>query len=110
MLAKRNASDLASSLEPFLGSKSQLIFGIGVLAMAISTMIVHMMMNGYAISEAFDAIHSASLLVVALFVCLDVDNVIGKCYTKARLQRNSWRCHSSSLVNFSNPTVLYPIH
>ncbi len=53
MLAKRNASDLATSLEPFLGSNSQLIFGIGVLAMAISTMIVHMMMNGYAISEAF---------------------------------------------------------
>lgn len=53
MLAKRNARDLASSLEPFLGSSSQLIFGIGVLAMALSTMIVHMMMNGYAISEAF---------------------------------------------------------
>lgn len=53
MLASRNAKDLATSLVPFLGKNSQLIFGIGVLAMAISTMIVHMMMNGYAISEAF---------------------------------------------------------
>lgn len=53
MLAKRNARDLASSLVPFLGNSAQLIFGIGVLAMAVSTMIVHMMMNGYAISEAF---------------------------------------------------------
>lgn len=53
MLAERNARDLATSLEPFLGKNSQLIFGIGVLAMAISTMIVHMMMNGWAISEAF---------------------------------------------------------
>ncbi|HKK19017.1 MAG TPA: divalent metal cation transporter, partial [Opitutales bacterium] len=53
MLAKRNARDLATSLEPFLGKNAQLIFGIGVLAMALSTMIVHMMMNGYAISEAF---------------------------------------------------------
>lgn len=53
MLASRNAKDLASSLEPFLGKNSQLIFGVGVLAMAVSTMIVHMMMNGYAISEAF---------------------------------------------------------
>ena len=52
MLAKRNARDLATSLEPFLGKNAQLIFGIGILAMAISTMIVHMMMNGYAISEA----------------------------------------------------------
>ncbi len=53
MLAQRNARDLASSLEPFLGKNAQLIFGVGVLAMALSTMIVHMMMNGYAISEAF---------------------------------------------------------
>lgn len=53
MLAKRNARDLAHALEPFLGSWSQFIFGIGILAMAVSTMLVHMMMNGYAISEAF---------------------------------------------------------
>ena len=53
MVAKRTAKDLAKSLEPALGKNAQLIFGIGILAMAISTMIVHMMMNGYAISEAF---------------------------------------------------------
>ena len=53
MLAKRNANDLANALRPFLGNWSQLIFGIGILAMALSTMLVHMMMNGYAISEAF---------------------------------------------------------
>ena len=52
MLAKRSANDLAEALRPFLGDYSQLIFGIGVLAMALSTMLVHMMMNGYAISEA----------------------------------------------------------
>jgi len=53
MLAKRNANDLANALSPFLGSWSQLIFGIGILAMSLSTMLVHMMMNGYAVSEAF---------------------------------------------------------
>ncbi len=53
ILAERTAVNLAQSLEPFLGKNAQLIFGIGVLAMALSTMIVHMMMNGYAISEAF---------------------------------------------------------
>ena len=53
MLAKRSANDLANALKPFLGRWSQLIFGIGVLAMALSTLLVHMMMNGYAISEAF---------------------------------------------------------
>lgn len=53
MLAKRSSHELAAALEPFLGRHVQLIFGIGILAMAISTMIVHMMINGYAISEAF---------------------------------------------------------
>ena len=52
MLAKRNANDLAKAMIPFLGNWSQFIFGIGILAMALSTMIVHMMMNGFAISEA----------------------------------------------------------
>ena len=64
MLASRNAKDLASSLEPFLGKNSQLIFGIGVLAMAISTMIVHMMMNGYAISEAFGKPGQATIFML----------------------------------------------
>lgn len=53
LLAKRSANDLAKSLTPFLGNWSQFIFGIGILAMALSTMLVHMMMNGFAISEAF---------------------------------------------------------
>lgn len=52
MLAKRTVNDLSASLRPVLGDWSNLIFGIGVLAMAISTMLVHMMINGYAISEA----------------------------------------------------------
>ncbi|MBK1790575.1 divalent metal cation transporter [Persicirhabdus sediminis] len=58
MLVKRDAGALAKSLEPFLGKYAQLIFGIGILAMAISTMLVHMMMNGYAISEAFNKVDS----------------------------------------------------
>ncbi len=52
MLAKRSSHDLAESLRPLLGKWSQLIFGIGILAMAISTMMVHMIINGYALSES----------------------------------------------------------
>ena len=52
LLAKRDANDLASALKPFLGNWAQIIFGIGILAMAMSTMLVHMMINGYAIKEA----------------------------------------------------------
>lgn len=52
MLAKRTVNDLSVSLRPILGNGAKLVFGIGVLAMALSTMLVHMMINGYAIGEA----------------------------------------------------------
>ena len=53
-ITARDAKQLASSLAPLVGEKpSQLIFGFGILAMALSTMIVHMLMNGFAISQAF---------------------------------------------------------
>lgn len=64
MLSNRKADNLAKSLEPFLGRNAQLIFGIGVLAMAISTMLVHMMMNGYAISEAFNKMGNAKVFML----------------------------------------------
>lgn len=64
MLSNRKASNLAKSLEPFLGKGAQIIFGVGVLAMAISTMLVHMMMNGYAISEAVNKVGSAKVFLI----------------------------------------------
>lgn len=64
MLSNRKASNLATSLEPFLGSKAQLVFGIGVLAMAVSTMLVHMMMNGYAISEAVNKVGNSGVFML----------------------------------------------
>ena len=64
MLSNRDAKSLAKSLEPFLGKNSQTIFGVGILAMAISTLLVHMMMNGYAISEAFNKVGNAKYFVL----------------------------------------------
>jgi Mn2+/Fe2+ NRAMP family transporter len=64
MLANRGAKNLAVSLKPFLGENAQVIFGIGVLAMAISTLLVHMMMNGYAISEAFNKVGNSKFFVL----------------------------------------------
>jgi len=64
MLSNRDAKSLAKSLEPFLGKNSQTIFGIGILAMAVSTLLVHMMMNGYAISEAFNKVGNAKYFII----------------------------------------------
>ena len=54
MLANRDNFNLASTLEPLAGKTiAQLVFGLGVLGMATSTLIVLMMMNGFAFRELF---------------------------------------------------------
>jgi Mn2+/Fe2+ NRAMP family transporter len=56
MLAKRDAFDLANALTPLTGTLfSQFVFGFGVLAMTVSTIVIMMLMNGFAISEALAA-------------------------------------------------------
>ncbi|QDT69223.1 Natural resistance-associated macrophage protein [Planctomycetes bacterium MalM25] len=56
MLVKRDAFDLANALAPLTGKGfAQYIFGGGVLAMALSTIVVLMLINGYVFSEVFGA-------------------------------------------------------
>ncbi len=51
-LMKRDASALASSLEKLAGKGiAQYVFGIGVVGMAISTIIILMLINGFTICE-----------------------------------------------------------
>jgi Mn2+/Fe2+ NRAMP family transporter len=47
--------ELARSLAPFTGEKvAQYVFGFGVLAMAISTIVILMLINGFALCEAMN--------------------------------------------------------
>ena len=57
MLIKRDAFQLADSLEELTGKKalSQTVFGIGVLGMAISTIIILMLINGFVVTEMLGA-------------------------------------------------------
>lgn len=56
MLLKRDNFQLATTLEPLAGPIiSQKIFGVGVLGMAVSTIIILMLMNGLAFQELFGA-------------------------------------------------------
>ncbi|MEL6107971.1 MAG: divalent metal cation transporter [Planctomycetota bacterium] len=51
-LVKRNAFQLSKTLEPLLGEEmSNLVFGIGVLGMGFSTIIILMLINGYVFQE-----------------------------------------------------------
>ncbi len=63
MLTKHGAGSLAVTLEPFAGKAvSQKIFGVGVLGMAVSTLIILMLMNGLAFQEVFSKPPSAEAL------------------------------------------------
>ena len=48
---KPNSEMLAASLEPLLGERAGGVFGIGALAMGFSTIVVLMLINGYAFAE-----------------------------------------------------------
>ncbi|MGB0766142.1 MAG: divalent metal cation transporter [Phycisphaeraceae bacterium] len=54
MLIQRDAGALAGSLENVTGSKAiaQYVFGLGVLGMSISTIIILMLINGFTFTEA----------------------------------------------------------
>jgi hypothetical protein len=57
MLVKRDAFDLAKALENLFGAGglTQRVFGIGVLGMAVSTIIILMLINGFCITEMLGA-------------------------------------------------------
>jgi hypothetical protein len=57
MLIKRDAFQLADSLENLPGKKavSQTVFGIGVIGMAVSTIIILMLINGFTVTEMLGA-------------------------------------------------------
>ena len=57
MLVERKATALANSLEQLTGKKavSQIVFGIGVVGMAISTIIILMLINGFTFTEMLGA-------------------------------------------------------
>ena len=53
MLVQRDANTLAHSLEKLTGpTVAQKVFGIGVLGMAVSTIIILMLINGFTVCEA----------------------------------------------------------
>ena len=72
-LAKPNTRQLAKSLEPLLGAEnSNLVFGVGVLAMAFSSIVILMLINGFAFGEIFGHYDSVTWRVVGSVLALAV--------------------------------------
>lgn len=76
MLLKRDAFALAKSLEPMTGQTvAQVVFGVGVLGMAVSTVIILMLISGFAFCEALGKeprgnAHRMGALVAGVIGCL----------------------------------------
>ncbi len=70
MLVKRDSFNLAASLEGLLGSKafSHYIFGIGVVGMALSTIIILMTINGHAVCEVLGKPHQGPPYIMGAVV------------------------------------------
>jgi Mn2+/Fe2+ NRAMP family transporter len=72
MMATRDNMNLASALEPLTGNTiAQVVFGIGVLGMAVSTIIILMLINGFTLCEMFNrpdskVIHFIGTLIAGL--------------------------------------------
>lgn len=64
-LVRRNAFQLSKALAPLLGEQTaNLVFGLGVFGMGFSTIIILMLINGYAFCEMFDQPQGGPLYVV----------------------------------------------
>lgn len=65
MLVKRDAKQLATSLESLLGKDglAPTIFGLGVLGMALSTIIILMTINGHAVCEVLGKPHKGPVFL-----------------------------------------------
>jgi hypothetical protein len=76
-LAKPSTMQLASALEPLLGERNaSLAFGVGVLAMAFSSIIILMLINGFAFGELFSDYENRNFRIVGAVLAL----VVGFCW------------------------------
>ncbi len=75
-LVKPNTEALAKTLEPVLGDKANLVFGLGVLGMGFSTIIILMLINGYAVAEIFNCYESNVIRILGALAA----GVVGFCW------------------------------
>lgn len=68
-LVRRNAFQLSHSLAPLLGEENaNLVFGIGVFGMGFSTIIILMLINGFAFCEMFGLPQGGRMHVIGCLV------------------------------------------
>lgn len=104
MLAKRDADALAAALEPLTGKAiAQIVFGIGVLAMATSTIIVLMLINGYCFSEMFNQPQRGKVHFMGTLLPLAFGAIAPFVWTKAMF----WLAIPASVIGYTLLPIAY---
>jgi hypothetical protein len=76
-LVKPDAGQLAQSLAPLLGARNaNLVFGLGAFGMGFSTLIILMMINGFAFGELFGAPDNKAVRILGALVA----GIVGLCW------------------------------
>lgn len=69
ILVTRDAFDLATSLQPLLGGAfSSIVFGVGVLGMALSTISIHMLICGLVLCEILKVSYKSRAFRVGIMI------------------------------------------
>jgi hypothetical protein len=102
MLIHRDAGDLAKSLRPLTGEGvAQYVFGVGVVGMAVSTIIILMLINGFVICEMLGLPSSGTAHRIGCFMA----GVVGASGPFLWGQAKFWLAVPTSVFGF----VLLPI-
>ena len=85
-LVKPNAGQLAQSLSPLLGDQmANLVFGLGAFGMGFSTIIILMMINGFAIGELTGMPESMPVKLIGALIA----GIVGALWPLIWLDQNS---------------------
>lgn len=105
MIVQRDTRDLASALQGLTGGESSahLIFGIGVLGMAISTIIILMLINGFVITEITGQSENKQLHLAGCFLASAVGAIGSNTLWKG--EARAWLAVPTSMFGM----VLLPI-
>ena len=104
MMGKRTQWDLANALTPFTGKiVAQIVFGVGVLAMAISTIVILMLINGFAFCEMLNLPTEGRTFRVG---CL-IAGIIGFFGPMAWGNLGPWLALPTSVIGFSLLPIAY---
>ena len=105
MIVQRDAFDMAASLKRLTGDESaaQMVFGIGVLGMAVSTIIILMLINGFVLTEITGLSGNKKLHLAGCFLASIVGAVGSNTLWKG--DAKTWLAVPTSMFAF----VLLPI-